>query len=117
MTETISIKKWKDIKLQLLDDMIDGVSGEFMRIANDIPDCADFVLNPDGFITDLDKDGKRIVSTESSLAGKKFSEITDRVAAMRGLAATYDYLVTQYHGVEELPDGVDAFIPPKPKKG
>lgn len=96
-----SIKVPKQIKLQMLDDMISVVEDRVSEIGHSfLPRQTDILIDPGSSIGP--KGGP--YSTKST---DKMELIDDLVAELKKLAIINDYLNAMYDSTEELPDEVD----------
>lgn len=97
---SVSINKYKQAKLDMLDDMLQAVTDKADSIATDIKNYThEGVFDPGASIG---FEGGPF----SSDAIDKFDEIEEATEQLRHLAIIYDYLSEQYDLVGDLPDKV-----------
>lgn len=97
-----SIKVPKQIKLQMLDDMISVVEDRISEIGHTILPKQTDILMDLGSSIGLKGGPYSLKSTD------KMELIDDSVAELKQLAIINDYLSAMYDSTEELPDEVDA---------
>ncbi|MFT9154196.1 MAG: hypothetical protein ABF456_12200 [Lacticaseibacillus paracasei] len=97
-----SIKIPKQIKLQMLDDMISVVEDRISEIGHTIlPEQTDILMDL-GSSIGLKGGPYSLKSTD------KMELIDDSVAELKQLAVINDYLSAMYDSTEELPDEADS---------